>query len=356
MKMRAARIHRFNQPLELDELPVPEAGSNQVLLKVAGAGMCRSDYQLLDGYFRQGLPVELPFIPGHEVAGYIAAFGADVPKSAGLAEGDLVVVDPNWGDGTCRQCHEGKEQLCSGGQLVGFGPNGGFAEYMLAPYDHVISVADQPGAAPEYLAPLTDAGLTPYRGMKKLQAAGKLGAGRTVVVNGIGGLGSYGVQYARLLGAGATVLGFARSDEKLAVAMENGAHHTVNVRDKTVEDVENELEDLTGRRSVDAVLDCAGSSESLGLAAAILATEGALSQVGLMGQRVELPLFPFVNGEKSYFGSFWGTHNELEEVLTLAGQGLIKHNVVPVKLDDVNENLEALGRGEIVGRAVIVFN
>ena len=73
MQMRAARIHRFNQPLELDEVPVPEAGSNQVLLKVAGAGMCRSDYQLLDGYFRQGLPVELPFIPGHEVAGYIAA-------------------------------------------------------------------------------------------------------------------------------------------------------------------------------------------------------------------------------------------------------------------------------------------
>ena len=107
---------------------------------------------------------------------------------------------------------------------------------------------------------------------------------------------------------------------------------------------------------VDAVLDCAGSPESLGLAASILATEGALSQVGLMGQRVDLPLFPFVSGEKSYFGSFWGNHNDLAEVLTLAGQGLIKHNVTPVKLDDVNENLDALGRGDIVGRAVIVFD
>jgi propanol-preferring alcohol dehydrogenase len=356
MQMQAARIHRFNEPLELDEVPVPEVGKNQVLLKVAAAGMCRSDYQLLDGYFRQGLPVELPFIPGHEVAGTIVAIGADVPDSAGISEGDLVVVDPNWGDGTCRQCHEGNEQLCSGGQLVGFGPNGGFADYMLAPYDHVISVADQPGAQPENLAPLTDAGITPYRGMKKLRNAGKLGAGRTVVVNGIGGLGSYGVQYARLLGAGATVLGFARSEEKLAVALENGAHHTVNVRDKALEDVQNELEDLTGRRTVDAVLDCAGSPESLGLAASILATEGALSQVGLMGQRVELPLFPFVSGEKSYFGSFWGNHNDLKEILTLASQGLIKHNVVKVKLEDVNENLEALGRGDIVGRAVIVFD
>jgi propanol-preferring alcohol dehydrogenase len=356
MQMQAARIHRFNEPLELDEVPIPKVGKNQVLLKVAAAGMCRSDYQLLDGYFRQGLPVELPFIPGHEVAGTIAALGAEVPDSAGLSEGDLVVVDPNWGDGTCRQCHEGNEQLCSSGQLVGFGPNGGFAEYMLAPHDHVISVADQPDARPEYLAPLTDAGITPYRGMKKLRNAGKLGAGRTVVVNGIGGLGAYGVQYARLLGAGATVLGFARSDEKLAIARENGAHHTVNVRDKTLDDVQDELEDLTGRRTVDAVLDCAGSPESLGLAADILATEGALSQVGLMGQRVELPLFPFVSGEKSYFGSFWGNHNDLSEILTLAGQGLIKHNVVKVKLADVNANLEALGRGDIVGRAVIVFD
>ena len=356
MQMRAARMHGYNQPLQIDEVPVPDLGPNQVLIKVAATGMCRSDFQLVDGYFRQGLPVELPFIPGHEVAGTIAAVGAEVPTSFGISEGDQIVVDPNWGDGTCRQCHEGNEQLCSGGQLVGFGPNGGFAEYMLAPHNHVISVADQPNQRPEYLAPLTDAGITPYRGMKKLRDAGKLGAGRTVVINGIGGLGSYAVQYARLLGAGATVVGFARSDAKLAMARENGAHHTVNVHSKTVEDVQNELEELTGRRTVDAVLDCAGSAESLGLAASILATEGALCQVGLMGQRVELPVFPFVSGEKSYFGSFWGNYNDLKEVLTLASQGLIKHHVVPVQLDDINETLEALGRGDIVGRAVVVFD
>ncbi|WP_102417660.1 NAD(P)-dependent alcohol dehydrogenase [Mycobacterium sp. 4858] len=356
MPMRAARMHGYNRPLEIDEVPIPDVGPSQVLIKVAATGMCRSDYQLLDGYFRDGLPVDFPFIPGHEVAGTITEVGADVPDAAGIGEGDLVVVDPNWGDGTCRQCHEGNQQLCADGQLVGFGPNGGFAEYMAAPYDHVISVADQPNAEPRYLAPLTDAGLTPYRGMKKLRDAGKLGAGRTVVVNGIGGLGSYAVQYARLLGGGATVFGFARSDEKLRIATDHGAHHTVNVRDKSVEDVQDEIEDVTGRRTVDAVLDCAGSPESLGLAAAILATEGALSQVGLMGERVELPLFPFVSGEKSYFGSFWGNYNDLREVLALAGQGLIKHHVVPVKLDDINDKLEALGRGDIVGRAVVVFD
>ncbi|QEN13112.1 NAD(P)-dependent alcohol dehydrogenase [Mycolicibacterium sp. ELW1] len=353
--MLAARIHEFNKPLHLDEIPVPEAGPREVLLKVAATGMCRSDYQLLDGYFREGLPVELPFTPGHEICGHIAALGAEVPDASGLAEGDLVIVNPNWGDGTCRQCHEGNEQLCSNGQLVGFGPNGGFAEYMVAPFDHVISVGDQRDVNPAFLAPLTDAGLTPYRATKKLARAGKLGAGRTVVINGIGGLGSYGVQYAKLLGAGATVLGFARSDEKLAVATENGADHTVNVRDKSAEAVQDELESLTGRRTVDAVLDCAGSAESLGLAAAILGTEGALAQVGLMGQRVELPLFPFVSGEKSYLGSFWGNHNDLTEVLAPAKQGAIKHHVTPTNLSDINETLDALGRGDIVGRAVIVF-
>ena len=147
MQMRAARMHGYNQPLQIDDVRVPELGPTQVLIKVAATGMCRSDFQLVDGYFRQGLPVDLPFTPGHEVAGTIAAVGKEVPTSSGLSEGDPIVVDPNWGDGTCRQCHEGNEQLCRGGQLVGFGPNGGFAEYMVAPHNHVISVTDLPKTA-----------------------------------------------------------------------------------------------------------------------------------------------------------------------------------------------------------------
>jgi alcohol dehydrogenase, propanol-preferring len=356
MLMRAARMYGYQEPLRLEEIPAPDIRADEVLIKVEAAGMCRSDFQLMDGYFQEGLPVSFPITPGHEVAGTIAAVGADVPRSAGLSEGELIVVDPNWGDGLCRQCHEGNEQLCSNGQLVGFGPPGGFAEYMAVPHRHVIAVPGWPDRKPETLAPLTDAGLTPYRGMKKLRAAGKLGAGRIVVVNGIGGLGSYGVQYARLLGGGAKVVAFARSDEKLSLAKENGAHHTVNTGGKTAEDVQDELEELTGRRDVDAVLDCAGAEESLALAFSILAAEGALTSVGLIGQRAELPLFPFVSGERSYFGSFWGNYNDLTEVLSLADEGLIKHTINPVKLDDINDNLEALARGDVVGRAVIVYD
>lgn len=321
--MRAARMYEFNAPLRLEEVDVPAIGRADVLVKVAATGMCRSDCQLIEGYFAQGAPLSEPITPGHEVAGWIADLGPDVPGTSGLAEGDLVVVNPNWGDGT---------------------------------YRHVIRVPDGLDPLPETLAPLTDAGLTPYRGMKKLVKAGKIGAGRTIVVNGIGGLGGYGVQYARLLSGGATVVAFARSDEKLSVAMENGAHHTVNTRGKSAEQVQDELEELTGRRDVDGWLDCAAAEEGLTLGATILAKEGAMSSVGLMGQRIVLPLLPFTNGEKSFHGSFWGNYDDLAEVLELATQGLIKHNVTPVKLDDVNTNLEALARGDIVGRAVVVFD
>ncbi|MGV9798387.1 NAD(P)-dependent alcohol dehydrogenase [Mycobacterium sp. NPDC003449] len=357
MLMRAARLYAYHEPLRLEEVPVPDPRPDEVLIKVAAAGMCRSDFQLIEGYFPGPLP--FPVIPGHEIAGRVVGLGSEAAEAGGLAEGDLAVVLPNWGDGTCRQCREGNEQLCAAGRMIGFGPPGGFAEYVAVPHRNVIAAGSSNGVSTdtaETLAPLTDAGLTPYRGMKKLKDAGALGAGRTVVVNGIGGLGSYAVQYARLLGGGATVVGFARSEDKLAVAKANGAHHTVNTRDKTAEQVGDELEGLTGRREADAILDCAGSAESLGLAAAILAREGALTSVGLMGERVELPLLPFVNGERSYFGSFWGNYTDLTEVLALAGDGLLKHNVTTVGFDDINDRLQALARGEIVGRAVITFD
>ncbi|WP_120321809.1 NAD(P)-dependent alcohol dehydrogenase [Catellatospora citrea] len=354
--MRAARMHGYKQPLQLDEVPVPDPGPDELLIKVEACGMCRSDYQLVDGYFEHGFPMGFPFIPGHEVAGRIAGFGADVPQSAGLSEGDMVVVESSWGDGICRQCHEGNEQLCTGdGRWIGFGSTqGGFAEYTTAPYRHVVRVdADRKA---EILAPLTDAGLTPYRGMKKLRDAGKLGAGRTVAVTGIGGLGSYGVQYAKLLGGGATVVAFGRSDDKLASAAEHGADHTINTRGKTADQVKAELQQLTGRDGIDAHLDCAASPESIALAAALMAAEGALVTVGMMGDRVELPLFPFIAKERTYSGSFWGNHNDLVEVLALEGAGKLHHIVTPVKFEEINEKLDALGRGDVIGRQVLVWN
>ncbi|MBO3747969.1 NAD(P)-dependent alcohol dehydrogenase [Streptosporangiaceae bacterium NEAU-GS5] len=353
--MRAARMHGYKQPMQIDEVPMPEPGPDEVLVKVRATGMCRSDYQLIDGYFP--LDLTFPYIPGHEVAGEVAQLGAGIPESAGLSQGDLVVVDPAWGDGTCRQCHEGNEQLCTGsGGWIGFGPPGGFAEYVVVPGRHLIRIDAGAGLEPHYLAPLVDAGLTPYRGMKKLRSYGRLGPGRTVVVSGIGGLGGYGVQYARLLGDGATVVAFGRSDDKLAVATQNGADHTVNTRGKTRDEVRGELQELTGRGEIDAALDCSGAPESLELNAALLASEGALVSVGLMGQHVEFPIFSFVSGERTFSGSFWGNYNDLTEVLALAAQGRIKHTVTPVQLDDINDRLDALAKGDVIGRQVVVFD
>ncbi|HKA12979.1 MAG TPA: zinc-binding dehydrogenase, partial [Candidatus Dormibacteraeota bacterium] len=109
-----------------------------------------------------------------------------------------------------------------------------------------------------------------------------------------------------------------------------------------------------GRKNIDAILDCAGT-ESLKLGAALLAPEGGMVSVGLMGTEANFPLFSFVSGERWYSGSFWGNYNDLTEVLALASAGQIHHTVTPIKYEDINEKLEALARGDVVGRQVLVW-
>jgi threonine dehydrogenase-like Zn-dependent dehydrogenase len=111
MKMPTARMYGYHQPWRIEEVPVPEIGADEVLVKVAAAGMCRSDFQLADGYFKDAVPQDFPITPGHEIAGHVARVGASVPGSTGPSEGDLVLVDPSWGDGTCRWCQEGNEAV-----------------------------------------------------------------------------------------------------------------------------------------------------------------------------------------------------------------------------------------------------
>lgn len=221
--MLAAVMHGYNQPLVLEEVPTPDIGPQEVLVKVEAGGMCRTDVQLIEGYFKDALQLKFPAIPGHEIAGSIEQIGSGIPKTANLAIGDQVVVVGGWGDGTCRQCKAGNEQICAHGAWPGFGPYGGYGEYVPVPYKYLIRVDRKYNLPAEELAPLTDAGLTPYRGMKKLRQAGVVGPDRVVGVIGVGGLGTYAVQYAKLLSSGATVVAFARSDEKLAIAKEHGA-------------------------------------------------------------------------------------------------------------------------------------
>jgi propanol-preferring alcohol dehydrogenase len=129
---------------------------------------------------------------------------------------------------------------------------------------------------------------------------------------------------------------------RLQVAKDNGADHTTKVRDKTADAVRTELEQLTGRPELDAVIECAGSEESIQLSFALPATQGAVASVGLIGNHIDIPLFPFVGKEFTYFGSFWGNYNDLTEVLALAEAGRIKHTVTRVRFDDVNETIDAV--------------
>ncbi|PZG15190.1 NAD(P)-dependent alcohol dehydrogenase [Nonomuraea aridisoli] len=352
--MRAARLHGYGRPLVLEEVPVPDIGPDEVLVKVGAAGMCRTDVQLVDGYFRSYAPSTFPVTLGHEIAGEIARVGATA-QSAGHREGDRVVVVGGWGDGTCRHCHRGDTQICPHGSWPGFGPYGGYAEYVPVPSAYLIKVDTKYDITAEQLAPLTDAGLTPYRGVKKLRDAGALGPGRVVGVMGVGALGTYAVQYAKLLGGGATVVAFGRNPEKLDLARKLGADHAVNIGGRSLDEVRAELREATGQDEIDAGIDCAGAEELIKLGFGLLTIAGHYASVGLVGDRIDIPLFPLVAREYTYHGSFWGNYNDLSEVVALAEQGKVQHTVHPIRFEDVNDAIDRIRTGEIVGRAVITY-
>jgi alcohol dehydrogenase, propanol-preferring len=351
--MKAARIREYNQRLVFEDLPVPEIGAEEALIQVRACGMCRSDVQLLDGYFRKYNDIPTPITPGHEITGVVHQLGRHVSQSLGIQEGDHVAVAPGWGDGTCRHCLVGNTHICPNVRWPGFGPHGGFAEYLPVPARYLIKVDRR--LPFEQVAPLTDAGLTPYRGLKKLRAAGALAAGRVLGVFGIGGLGGYAVQYAKLLGGGATVVAVARNLEKLAVAKDLGADHVISIQGKAPADIAKELQVATGQPDFDAVIDCAGAPEMIQFAFSLLAISGQYVDVGLVGDRIDIPLLPRVNREQTLHGSYWGNNLDLSEVTALAAQGKIRHTIKTIAYEQINEHLELLRSGEIVGRAVVKF-
>ncbi len=349
--MTAARIREYNKPLVLEDVPVPDVRPYEALVQVRACGMCRSDVQLVDGFFRRYNDIPTPIIPGHEITGVVHELGALATRSAGLREGDHVVVAPGWGDGTCRHCQVGNTHICPNVRWPGFGPHGGFAEFIPVPARYLVKVDRR--LAFEELAPLTDAGLTPYRGIKKLRDAGALAAGRVLGVFGVGGLGGYAVQYARLLGGGATVVALARNPDKLAVAKEYGADHVIGIMGKSPADVGMELADATGQADLDAVIDCAGAPETVQLAMSLLSIGGHYVDVGLVGDRIDIPLFPRVSREQTLHGSYWGNNIDLSEVTALADRGRIRHTIKTITFDRINEYIDLLRAGEIVGRAVV---
>ena len=235
----------------------------------------------------------------------------------------------------------------------GFGPVGGFAEFIPVPSRYLIKVDSR--LKFEELAPLTDAGVTPYRGIKKLRDAGALGPDRVLGVFGIGGLGGYALQYAKLLGSGAKVVAFERDADKLNAAKQYSPDHIIGVKDKSSDDIAKELNQAVGQKDLDAIMDCAGAVEMMQLGFSLLSISGHYADVGLVGDRIDIPLFPRVHREQTFHGSFWGNYTDLSEVMALATENKIRHIIKLFEFDEINANLDLLRTGDIVGRAVMQF-
>lgn len=338
--MRAARLHEHGKPFQIDEVPQPEPGPGEVLIRIGGAGACHSDIHIAHGEI-PGLP-PLPRILGHENAGWVEALG---PGATGFEPGEPVVVFGGWGCGLCRFCLGGQEQLCDTLRWGGIGPPGGYAEYVVVPSTrHLVRIGD---LDPANAAPLTDAGLTPYRAVKRV--APTLTPGSSALLIGAGGLGHLGLQFLKVL-TPAKVIVADISAEKRSAALGLGAEVAVDPAD---EDVAAEIREATGGEGAAVVIDLVGTDETLALASRSICRQAQVVVVGLAGGSVPFSFFTWPP-EAILTSSNWGTRNELAEVVALAQSGAISVAAERSPLEEINEVFSRLEQGRVNGRVVLV--
>ena len=334
--MKAAVVREFKKPLSIDELPVPEVGPGQILVKIEACGVCHTDLHAADGDW----PVKPvpPFIPGHEGVGSVAAVGSGVTA---VKEGDRVGVP--WlhtACGHCKHCLGGWETLCDLQKNTGYSVNGGFAEYVLADPNYVGHLPDRLGW--EAAAPILCAGVTVYKGLKETDTK----PGDTVVISGIGGLGHVAVQYAKAMGLDVIAVDIA--DEKLELARKMGASAVINA--KTADPVA-EVHKLCG--GAQGVLVTAVSPAAFRQGLGMLAKRGTMSLVGLPPGSFELDIFDTVLTRKTIRGSIVGTRLDLAECLQFAGDGKVKVHYSTERLEDINDIFGRMRQNKIDGRVVM---
>lgn len=343
--MKAVQYRELGKGPEVVEIDKPEPGPGQIRLKVTAAGLCHSDW------FVMGLPEEqyiypLPLTLGHEGAGIVDALGDGV---TGIELGGSYAVYGPWGCGLCHACAQGQENYCPhAGELgiapPGLGAPGSMAEYVIIDdARHLVPLGE---LDPVEAVSLTDAGLTPYHAIKAAQH--KLYPGSTVLVLGIGGLGHVGIQIIRALSQ-ATVIAADVSEEKLDLAREVGAHHTIVSGPNTADEVRA----LTGGRGVEAVFDFAGVQPTIDTARASVATDGFINIVGIGGGLLPTGFFSTPMGA-TVRAPYWGSRSELMEVLDLHRQGAIGVHVERFSIDQAVEAYDKLHHGTVRGRAVVV--
>lgn len=342
--MKAVRFVAVGQPAEVVDLPRPEPGPGQVLIRIGGAGVCHSDLHVLD----EELGLKGPFTLGHENAGWIAGLGEGV---GGWKEGDPVAVYGPWGCGRCHTCQTSAENYCENHASIGtmgggLGSDGGMAEYMLVPSPRLLVPLGT--LDPSIAAPLSDAALTPYHAIKA--ALPILTPDTHVVVIGIGGLGHMAVQILQAL-CSATVIAGDIDDSKLAHARELGVKHTVNTRDGNA--AAEEIRSLTGARGAVLALDFVGAQPTVDLCTRIVGRNSRITVVGLGGGTLHYSANNPPYG-CSVTVPYWGSRTELMEVIALAADGRIHPQVETFALDQAPSVYQRLREGKIKGRAVLV--
>jgi propanol-preferring alcohol dehydrogenase len=329
---------------ELRDLEVPEPAAGEVLLRVAGSGVCHSDLHIMRAEL---LP--FPMTLGHEPAGYVEAVG---PGVTGWETGQPAVGYLAWGCGACRRCAAGAENACERFPrgLVpgpGIGLPGAMAEYMIVPARSLVALGD---LDPVVSAPLADAGLTPYHAIGRSREL--LTPAATAVVIGVGGLGHMAVQILRAT-TGSRIVAVDLDESRLAAARGHGADEVVPAGPGAAA----EILGMTGQTGADVVLDFVGADSTLALGAATVASYGHLTVVGLgmgtLGLVAGSPPAGLPWGV-SVCKPYGGTRAELHEVLALAAAGRIEATVERHPLADAAAVLEKLEAGGVTGRAVLV--
>jgi NAD+-dependent secondary alcohol dehydrogenase Adh1 len=327
--------------LELVERTTPELSRpDEVLVRIGGAGVCATDLHAIEGLMEPA-GVSLPRVLGHENAGWVDQVGELVTT---VAPGDAVILYPPFSCGLCVQCRRGNDMHCERHEFTGLSLDGGFAEYVLVRERSVIRLPD--GLAPQDVAPHADAGLTAYHAVAKV--ARLMAPGSTTAVIGVGGVGHVAVQLTRELGSG-KVVAIDTQAQRLSLARELGAEETVEGGPGSVDGVR----ELTGGRGADVVLDFVGTDATHRDSLAMLARGGTYSVIGY-GGTVSAPSNGLVVQEHSVIANLVGSWNDLYELIQLHAAGRLTLRVQTHPLDAVNDVLDSLRAGEILGRAVLV--
>lgn len=337
--MRAVRLYAAGQKARLEEVPRPTPTDAQVLVRIAAAGVCHSDLHIISGAQSR---VDLPITLGHEISGWIEAWGPEARRHHGrLKEGDPVIVFGGWGCGACRECARGQDQRCERSRAPGFQEDGGYADYVLVPSPRYLVALGR--LDPVRAAVLADAGVTPYRAVER--ARPWLEPGSAVLLIGFGGLGQFALQFLRHIPE-LTIAVRELNPDKLALADVAGANLGILGGDES-------LVTLGLGSAADVVFDFVGDDDSLAYAIRNAAPGGLVTLVGEAGGTHPFG-FDVVPVETQLTTSAWGSLDDLRAVVRLAQRGRLRWDVETMPLEEFAAAHRRLAAGEVTGRLVLV--